>query len=55
MKNYQPKYKLVRIVGDLVGALVTLAIYVAIIATTVVFLMWLGVTLGEWVHSIVNR
>lgn len=55
MKNYQPKNKFVRAAGAVTEAFVTLVIYVAIIATGVVFLMWLGVTLGEWVHTILNR
>jgi hypothetical protein len=46
--------KVITVSGEVLKTFITIAIYVGIAGTVVVGMLWLGVTLGEWVHDILN-
>ena len=50
-----PKHnKIITVSGEVLKTFITLAIYCALMAVTVVGLFWLAMVLGELVHGIIN-
>lgn len=54
MKIKTKHNKVITIAGEVVKTIITFAIYIALLGVTLVGLLWLGVFLGEWTHSILN-